>query len=416
MISGATPISHPASSRPADLPRVDSATLAAYAPRGLRWLRHVVGGEWDELRRLRPTMNDDEPFAQYAMRHHVGEYVLHQSGSPSAQGALPERWVEPLRAAVTTRSERTARLPAALAEAVDAFRSRKIDCLVLKGEPMALRYYGHAAMRRSVDIDLMVHVEDIDEALRCLWLMGYRCRARRVRRTPQGPCIRPSRLRTEHALALRRDPVTLDLHWRLRTAPAYRIDEAAIWAGAQRVAVNGRDYPTLNDEHALLLLLLSIAHDIGRGAARLKHLLDVRQVLAFSAERIDWPGFWRRRTEDNTLSVVVNALAVVMDVWDERQRMPAVEAAMAPYRSLVVAEAAESLALIERRGTWWSNVRWLMRVYPVAWARDLRWLIDRRLTHPGSIFVWMHHSMLAGIRGLAGRIQRRWTARRGILR
>jgi len=285
-----------------------------------------------------------------------------------------------------------------MAEVVDAFAGAGLACRVLKGPPFAQRYYGDPSLRRSVDIDLLVREEDAHRAIRVLLGLGYAARARRLVRTPDGPAIRRHRLRTDHGLALTRDGFPLDLHWRLRTAPAYRIREDDLWANAQRVRVHDVTSDVLSDEYALVLLLLSIAHDIGRCGCRLKHLLDVYQLLRARSATLDWPRFLEKRREENVLKISVNVLAIVLDVFACRDGMPHLVRALGPHAPLLVDE--DSLRLVHGSGDGIGNAIWFTKVYPVSWARDAAWWLDRSVPHPGRVFVSLYRAMRFGVRSI----------------
>lgn len=62
----------------------------------------------------------------------------------------------------------------ALAKCVAALDAEGIRVVVLKGTPLAERYYGAAAARPSNDIDLLVAEGDLDRALEALGTVGYR--------------------------------------------------------------------------------------------------------------------------------------------------------------------------------------------------------------------------------------------------
>jgi hypothetical protein len=358
--------------------------------RHLDVVRHVAHGRWDALRAMRPD-GGGEDFALYAARHHVAHYVLARGGP-----ALPPAWLGPLRAEVARRGEREARVPAVMAEAVGALKGAGVGCLVLKGLPFAERYYGGAALRRTLDVDLLVREADADPALRALLALGWRAPPRRLVRTPDGPAIRRHRLRTEHALPLARGDVPVDLHWRLRTAPAYRIREDDVWAGARRVRAAGVDCDVPSDEYALVLLLLSIAHDLGRCRCRLKHLLDARQLVR--AADLDWPRFLAKRAEENVLGIAVNALGIVLDVLDCRDEAPRLAEALRPHAPLRV--PADAVALLQRAPGGVENAFWFARVYPIAWGRDALWWIDRNLSHPGRLPISLYRGLRFGVRSI----------------
>jgi hypothetical protein len=285
--------------------------------------------------------------------------------------------------------------------------------MVLKGAPFAVRYYGDPAARRSVDIDLLVKIADVDAALRALVARGFGPKRRRTGGAGDALHIRRRCLRTEHALGLDRGDVSIDLHWRLRTAPAYRVDERAIWRDTQEIAVGGRAYPAPSDEYALVALLLGIAHDVGRRGCRLKHVLDADRLLRALPADTDWPSFFERRRAENTLAISVNVLDLVRALFAAPGEFPALAAALDAHAAVrVPASTAAAPLLAHGLAGAWAHARWFTRVYPVAWARDALWLADRRFTGLRSVPQLVYRAGAAGYWALRNRFaQRAW--RRG---
>ncbi len=364
----------------------DRTQQVARYGRYARIVQLVTRGRWDELRGLWQE-GDADALPAFLAQQHLAHYVLRRIETEGTASVFPEGAVRGLRQEVELRRSGMNGIPEALAEVVTALATAQVDSLVLKGTPFAARYFGDPALRRQLDIDLLVHRADADRGLRVLLGLGYRPKRRRIRDAAEGPSIRPHRLRTEHALGLRRGKVSIDLHWRLRTAPAYRVEESGVWSGAQDVAINGIVCRAPSDESALLLLLLSIAHDIGRSACRLKHLLDVRQILSSTDPDMDWAGFFERRREENVLRISVNVLWIVLDLFGGPGEFPRLAAELKRHAALRVgAGGPESILRVVREGRM-ANRLWFARVYPVAWARDLLWLVDRYLSHPGRLLL-----------------------------
>jgi hypothetical protein len=366
---------------------LDRQQVLARSWRYARMVALIAGERWQEIPHLWQRDDDGAGFVAFAAWHQLTQYVCGKIDAAGKAGLFPDDVVAGLRREAERRRPWTERLPTALAEIVAAFAAANVECLVLKGIPFAARYYGDPAIRRPVDIDLLVRRADADKGLRVLAGIGYRTKRRRIRDTAEGPSIRPHRLRTEHALGLWRGEVPVDLHWRLRTAPAYRLAEGDLWNGTQEMAFDGIRCRVPSDECALLLLLLSIAHDVGRSACRLKHLLDVRQIVRAVEPGMDWDRFFERRREENVLRISVNVLAIAVDLFGGEEEFPRLATALRPHARLRVGPAGpESLLHVVREGRI-ANTLWFAKVYPTAGTRDLVWLLDRYLSHPGRVLL-----------------------------
>lgn len=62
----------------------------------------------------------------------------------------------------------------ALQEVISVLEASKIPCIPLKGVVIC-KYYPHTWMRTSCDIDILVHKEDIDNAIKCLRQADFLC-------------------------------------------------------------------------------------------------------------------------------------------------------------------------------------------------------------------------------------------------
>src|SRR5262249_49533400 len=158
----------------------------------------------------------------------------------------------------------------------------------------AERLYGGLRRRPQHDIDLLVRSRDFRRAARSFRRLGFARKGRDL-----------------HSLSFIRDDVSVDVHRYLRWAPAYALDEAAIWDTALDVHVEGVAMRTLSDEHSLVMLAMAAFEDLGQGAAKLKQLLDLYLLLRRVDATFDWEAFFLRRERENLLAVTVNVLALV---------------------------------------------------------------------------------------------------------
>lgn len=117
------------------------------------------------------------------------------------------------------------RLLHTLYPALDALQANGIETMLLKGIPVALRYYGDLGVRPTADIDLMVPVHQADQALALL---------------QQPDCgFRPTRFELRHRRLLHAMHLfnthgsDIDLHWHLLYQHAYSGADQPFWADKQ---------------------------------------------------------------------------------------------------------------------------------------------------------------------------------------
>ena len=349
--------------------------------------RLMLKGDWEGVSNACARTEEIGPeFGRWAVEHHVSPYVLDLVAEAGAEESLPGV-MEAMRTKQAWLKRLSEQLIAFAPSLDEILSAHGVDYLLLKGPAFAVRHYGATHRRLSGDLDVLVKQEQLGGAMDAVMGMGFRPKRRKVRRTRGGPRIRSQRLRTEHAIEFTREMLGIDLHWRLRNAPAYRFDMDAVWESRIEVEVEGRRYPTLSDEYALTLLLVSAAHDIGRGGCTVKPLLDARQVvLKMEAEDADWTEFFMRRRAEGLLSMCVNMLDVQMAVLGSRGDHGALNAALEAHRDCIAhAGDAEALRLVDRDANDIENTLWFLRVYPSRGVRDAMWWVDRNFPHPARI-------------------------------
>jgi N utilization substance protein B len=103
---------------------------------------------------------------------------------------------------------------------------------VLKGFYFAERLYGGLDRRPQHDLDVLVRPRCFRRTLATLHALGF------VRRQ-----------RDLHTIAVRRGDVQVDVHRHLRWAPAFAVDEAALWRTALEAVCNGAESLDLELRH-----------------------------------------------------------------------------------------------------------------------------------------------------------------------
>ena len=196
--------------------------------------------------------------AEALRRHHLVGLVLRAIAEADSGPTLPTDLVEAIQALRPPPPVPPGELLDAFAELASRLSQHGIPALQLKGLIFAERFYGGLDRRPQYDIDVLVPRRRLQRAARLLEQLGYRGDSYDL-----------------HSRTLVRGSIKVDLHRTLRWAPAYRIDEHAIWADARVAVVDGRQIPTISDGDTLLLLVLSIYEDAGQGTAKLKQLLDL---------------------------------------------------------------------------------------------------------------------------------------------
>jgi hypothetical protein len=279
------------------------AVLRGLHGRDSRSLASVLMTRRGELDAVARTLVDER----------LGVYLCAATESLSLGGMWPRAVLDRLRDQWTGQRQRNAQLLDALAAIDSAFGGVGIEYLLLKGLPLAARFYGGVDRRFTWDLDLLVRESDVDRGVHALAGIGV-----------HGPsCTRGlhhAARRVAHAMECRRtDGLSVDLHWAFRRVPGLRFPADEVFHDRRFHELEGRRYPTASDEHMLVQVLLGIAADVDRSRCRLRSLWDAYLILR-TRPVSDWTAFLRRRETEGCLGLVANAIALVihrMDAVDE---------------------------------------------------------------------------------------------------
>ena len=262
-----------------------------------------------------------------------------------------------------------------------------VPVLLLKGQYLAERLYQVPARRPQFDIDVLVRERHYRKARRNLVAGGF------VRIAYD-----------QHSVTFSRGNLKVDLHRCLRSAPAYKIDEDAIWATAREVRVGGLQARTLSDDYLTVLLVLGAFEDLGQGTARLKQMVDLYLFSRQLEQSCDWDAFFRRRESEGLAEVAAAVLSLVVTLFEARAELPILTAAVdrrGHFPDEAAARTALDLVFAARKSP--GNLAWFQRVYPGSFPRYLLWfwlggfpanvrgLWTGRATETLSVLLGRHH-------------------------
>jgi hypothetical protein len=289
--------------------------------------------------------------------HHVIRLVHCAVPDDVLRARLPPALVDALESRRRIGRVPVRTLLAAFDDLNRSLAAARVPVLLLKGFYFAERLYGGLDRRPQHDLDLLVPSKDFRCAVRGLRGLGF---------------VRKSR--DLHSLSFIRDQISVDLHRYLRWAPAYALDEAAIWSTAVDVHVQGVAMRTLSDEYSLVMLATASFEDLGQGTCKLKPLLDLYLLLRQIDPTTDWEAFFARRERENLLAVTVNVLALATELFASDEELPRLGAALARRRHLCVLTDRDAvLALVFAPRKHDPNLMWFRRIYPGSMTHYLAW-------------------------------------------
>ena len=244
-----------------------------------------------KIRALAATDVDWDYLALLARRHSIIPLVYRQLERHASE-LVPNAPLAKLKLNYQENSARNTILTAELCRLIELLAQNGIDAFPYKGPALALFAYNNVALRRFVDLDVIVKKSDVPRARDLLLNDGY---------TPT-KSLTPSQqdllLRTQHNLQFAADNgrLLLELHWEV--APhlfASSVQETQLWQNLITLDVNGTQMKTLSADDLLFSLCVHGSRHLWE---RLGWICDVAELIR--RHELNWPALLRRASETDS--------------------------------------------------------------------------------------------------------------------
>ena len=202
-------------------------------------------------------------------------------------------------------------LSAELARLLRLFDGHEIPVVALKGPVLGASLYGDTALRSSVDLDFLVHREDVVRSKQLLEGTGYRMQSILPWTADESCLLRRDSQMSFSRSATSQTELWVDLHWRL--LPGYFppvFEERGVWRNLTKVPLAGTFVRTLLPDHQLLFLC---AHGTKHMWERLSWICDIARLLQVES-RLDWPRVFTQARETGTSRMVVLGLLLASEL------------------------------------------------------------------------------------------------------
>ncbi len=297
----------------------------------------------------------------------MGVYVYALMQELNLLALLPSALSNRLQDQYMQQQQRNTALLGLLADVDHAFRDAGNAVVLLKGFPVAERFWGGIDRRFSMDLDLLCECRNLPTAVENLTEMGFAKRS-------GIPAAEALSMRLSHALEMTRGDLSLDLHWTLRNRPGIHFDLDQIQAGLECYRIGDIDCKVLSDQDQLLTLLVGLANDLERGHHRFRSLWDI-YLLLHGMPQFDWQGFLADHYTEGVMQILTNVLALVSYRLDCRDEFPElVDTLDAHADLLLVTSAADADAVLSHRRQSLAGRQWFARMLPLpVWRYWLWW-------------------------------------------
>ena len=238
---------------------------------------------------------------RFARRHSVLPLVFNQLNRIAPENVPPEQLLR-LKIQYHENAARNILLTDELGRLLKAFGSAGIEALPYKGPSLAVYAYGNIALRRFVDLDIMVRKTDVLPAKEILIAHGYVCDQNWT--TAQQSVL----LRTQHNLPFRREEgrLIVELHWEVASDLfASSLQAEKLWERLEVTALNNVATKSLSSEDLLLSLCVHGSRHLWE---RLAWICDVAELLR-SRKDLNWSAVLERaNTMGNTRMLCLGLL------------------------------------------------------------------------------------------------------------
>lgn len=243
------------------------------------------------IRALAASEVDWNYLALLAKRHSIIPLVYRQL-EHHASDLLPREFLANLKLQYQENNARNIILADELCRLTALFNNAGIETIPYKGPALALFAYGNLALRRFVDLDVIVKKADVLHARDLLLAEGY----------VPGKSLTLSQqellLRTQHNLQFARDNrrLLLELHWEV--APhlfASSVQENELWQNLTTVEINGTELKTLSADDLLFSLCVHGSRHLWE---RLGWICDVAELIA--RHELNWSALLQRAAETDS--------------------------------------------------------------------------------------------------------------------
>lgn len=238
-----------------------------------------------KLRNLATSEIDWDYLFLLARRHSVLPLLYLQLGRHAAD-LVPVAQLRKLKQHHFDNAARNTLLTAELTRLVTLLADADIEAIPYKGPLLGLVAYGNIALRRFVDLDIIVQKHDVLSAREILLAQDY---------TPAKSLSLDQQellLRTQHNMQFSRDNhrLIVELHWEV--APhlfASSVDASELWQNLVTVDLNGTHVKSLSPEDLLFSLCVHGSRHLWE---RLAWICDIAELIA--RHDFDWQALLER--------------------------------------------------------------------------------------------------------------------------
>lgn len=272
---------------------------------------------------------------------------------------VPDHVMTSLEQGYRTNAGRNLKLTSLLFRLLGVFNEANIPVLVIKGLALAGPLYGDVALRRSGDVDVLIHPDQVQQAMELM------CKMEGCTTPPLDKFSFDVLMRTDNEMKIYLNDELVELQWRLAPMHAlYPVHWEGLYAEAENVSMAGRGVPTLGTMEMLPYLCF---HGTKHLWYRLFWLMD---VAAWMRWKQDWPwqevlgrahGRGHARSMFLGLALAHHLFGAPLPDGIHRilREHPIIGERVNMIRNMVMPQSGKEYEPAVSDFTWWKNIYWM---------------------------------------------------------
>lgn len=265
----------------------------------------------EQINRLRVLVKgelDWDYFYQLARRHSLVPLVSSQL-ERLVKEFVPPDVRQRFRRDYQENAARNLVLADELISLVKACADVGVEAVIFKGPALAVSAYGDLALRRFIDLDLIVRHADVTRAIEVLVAQGY-APSKSLNAEQQALLVR-----TQHNLQFTRGRLIVELHWQVSSELfAASVTAEDLWQDLETIQINQADLKTLATENLFFSLCVHGSRHLWQ---RLVWICDLDRVIA-TRKSIDLSRLMTRAKQTNMLRMFLLGPALAAKILATR--------------------------------------------------------------------------------------------------
>ncbi|MHB0999707.1 MAG: nucleotidyltransferase domain-containing protein [Armatimonadota bacterium] len=242
----------------------------------------------ESLSDIIPHVNEWNRLLDLADLHNIRPFVSSLLSDPDFIRYLPDSIQTSMKKDIYTAVRNHLIYRTWLAGVLSGFNEAGIIPMIIKGHTFADKYYDTPYLRTSVDLDILIKPDQIQNADNVLIGMGYKS----DKLVSLLDIQNSDELHRSYVKGDDLDKKLIELHFKPVPGRLGYIDSNDIWNMASLIVIEGRSVFVPSETHQLVLLILHMIHH-GWGSGSLRCLLDI-SLLIKKQTSIDWMLFCRQ--------------------------------------------------------------------------------------------------------------------------